>query len=97
MAEKYTVEIPEWALLTLAAYGKMGDGEVPKLMQAWAKAECTRLGLQEKMQAEQERIYQELKRRAANVWGESMVERVELTGKVAGVILAKIGNLSTSG
>ena len=41
---EHSVNIPEWALLTIAVHGNMGDGELPDMMKFWARDECKRLG-----------------------------------------------------
>lgn len=45
----HEIKIPQAYLLILAARGKMGDGELPRLMQLWAEQECGRLGLRQQM------------------------------------------------
>lgn len=44
LRKQYVVAIPEYFLLILAVGGNMGDGEIPSLMQEWARKEVKRLG-----------------------------------------------------
>lgn len=86
---QHTVEIPEWALLTIATHGNMGSGEVPRMMQVWAEKECERLGLKEKLRKEREERYQDLKQRVSSLWGSDTVQKVEdATASLAKSILS---------
>lgn len=84
MSEKHTVEIPEFYLLTIAAYGNMGDGDLPKIMQIWAQRECKRLGIESKMIDLQKEHLRELEKRIRNVVGNDAVDKLASDiGKVA--------------
>lgn len=72
-----TVSIPESFLLTIAVYGNMGDGDLPKLMQIWAENKCKDLGLASEMSSLRNERYEELKQRVSNVFGSDTAERIE--------------------
>jgi hypothetical protein len=91
MAKTHTVEIPEWILLTLAAYGNMGEGEIPKLVQLWAESECKNRGLHEQLKAERNERYAELKKRVSNVWGSDVVSKIEGLASIAGAAIGEAG------
>ena len=75
------VVIPKQILLTLAVYGNMGDGELPKIMQVWAERECLRVGLSEEVRLAREERYLELKRRVRNVVGSDVIGKLEVFGE----------------
>ena len=88
--QNHTIQIPEAYLLILAAQGKMGSGEIPKMMQRWAEEACEQLGLQQKMLDEKRRNYEEVKARAQNILGSNTVAEVENKVAVLAGVLKKI-------
>jgi hypothetical protein len=79
--KKHKIEIPEYYLLTIAVYGKMGEGELPDLMATWARRLCAELGLENELRRLQDERYQELKRRLQNVFGDEFVAQVDVMTK----------------
>ena len=77
MNKKHTVEIPEHYLLTIAAYGKMGDGELPDLMANWVRKMCNNLGLGSELHKLQDERRAELSRRLRNVLGSDFMDKTE--------------------
>lgn len=73
---KHTVEIPESFLLTIAICGKMGSGELPALIQAWAAKECERLGLKDVLKELQEKAIIELGQRMQKVLGKDVTDKL---------------------
>jgi hypothetical protein len=74
--KKYSVEIPEWYLLTIATWGNLGDNELPELMQLWAEKECNRLGLKEKLSAERKLKLEILTQRMKRTLGNELTEEI---------------------
>lgn len=83
MRPTITVEIDKFYLLTIACYGNMGDGELPKIMQAWAQKTCKDVGLLEEFNQMQKERLAELRKRVVNVIGEDNMGKVEGEIKMA--------------
>ena len=88
---EHSVNIPEWALLTIAVHGNMGDGELPDMMKFWARDECKRLGLGEKLEELQEERFQEMRQRMTKVLGPEVIGKIERMAALgaAGVVAAQ--------
>lgn len=84
---EYKVSIPEWALLTIAVHGNMGDGELPDMMKDWATGECKRLGLDDKLEAERAERYAQLRARLANLLGDDVIEKIDQEVSIAAVAI----------
>lgn len=81
--DRRTVEIPTFYLLTIACYGSMGNGELPKLMQIWAQKLCRELNLSEELKKMQNERLEELRKRIVNVAGEDAMNKIEGEIKMA--------------
>lgn len=73
----HSVEIPEGWLVLLAAHGKMGSGDVPRLMQQWAGNQCRVLGIEDKMLEMKAEYTSELRQRLANTLGSDAMSKVD--------------------
>jgi len=74
---KHKIEIPEIYLIIIATYGKLGTGETPRIMQLWAKQECERLGLRDKVREMQRRNMVELRQQIKNTLGQEAIDSLD--------------------
>lgn len=79
-----SIQIPKFYLLTIAAYGNMGDGELPDIMRKWAERSCLELGLGDQFRIMQQEKISEMRLRLKNVLGEEFVSEIDgMIGKIA--------------
>lgn len=76
---KHKIEMPELYLIIIATYGKLGTGDTPRLMQLWAKQECKRLGLTDKLREMQRRNIIELRQQIKNTLGKETLDSLDKT------------------
>jgi hypothetical protein len=88
-----TVKIPKSYLLTLAVYGNMGDGELPKLMQTWAQIRCRELGLDPELIALQKERLRSMEVNLRNVLGDGAIDSLSKQIKRAADIIKKAGGI----
>lgn len=76
MDKTLTVKIPvEW-LLILATQGNMGSGEIPDIMQRWAKDQLIQSRYQQEYSDRQKEVMQETLQRLKNVIGDDETAKV---------------------
>jgi hypothetical protein len=85
--DELTVEIPKFYLLTIAAHGNMGDGELPKLMQTWAQIKCRELGLDPELISLQKERLRVMETNLRNVLGDDAMNSLAKSIKKAADII----------
>ena len=90
MKDNLMVKIPvEW-LLTLAVHGNMGDGEIPDIMQRWAKNKLIEAGYQKEYSDRQREKIKEATQKIKNIIGDDKTSKV-LMGIVKGMAVIDAG------
>ena len=77
--KKIKVEMPVNWLLTLAVYGSMGDGKIPKFMQSWARGIVKENDLMNEYNELQRQHLKILKQQLVNTLGKENVQTIEAT------------------